>query len=117
MPEAKYITPKQIGAAMEIPYREVLLLLKLGALSASKEKGKWKIPSTEFDNFKARNTRRIKALQETYVGLYWQGVSHYQFQKRVPDDFQKNHIVAPIKGFAETTIYNALKEGKQVDSR
>lgn len=112
-----FITPKEMARQLNITYAKILELLQNGTIPAKRIKTKWMIVPDQCAIFKAKNAKKIKQLQEVYVKLYWGGLTHKQIQRQVSKDFKRLGIVAPIRGFAETTIYESLKSGESIDSR
>lgn len=107
--EGKTVTPREISTKLNVPYAKVLEILRMKIIPAKKVKNRWNVTPKQFANFKLSNDRKIKTLQNTYIDLYWQGLTINQIQDRAVKDFKEQYIVASVKGFAETTIYEALK--------
>ena len=105
------ISPKEIAKLMNIPYSKVLRMLKVGVIPGLKVKKRWFVPKIEFDRFKSRNADKINKLKSDYIGMYFEGYTVKQLQARTPSDFYARNIFAEQKGFAEQTIYDAVKNG------
>lgn len=107
----KMVTPMTVAESLDIPYKSVLKLLKFGILPGVKTQNRWFIPFVEFQKFKSRNADRIKKLKSDYVRMYFEGFTVKQLQARTSGEFYARNIFAPQKGFAEQTIYDAVKHG------
>ena len=102
------MTPKQAAKLAGVPHGVIIDALHAGQLSGKKHHGRWHIKPGKAWRFGRLNRAALEALAEEYISLYWQGRSVDWLQARVKADFAERHIVWPVAGFAEQTIYNSI---------
>lgn len=102
----------EVARALNMPAKEIYALLDSGAISATKEKGKWLVTVETFDAFNRKNKAAIQKLKKEFCQLYREGLSPEQLQRRVKAEFEKRGIVANPRYFAEKTIYESLMAEK-----
>lgn len=92
-----------------LPHDVIIAAIHSRRLPAKKYHKRWQISPAKAWRFGRLNKRALDALAKEYVSLYWQGRSVDWLQAHTKDDFEANHIVWPVAGFAEKTIYESLK--------
>ena len=103
------MTPRQAAELAGMPHEVILTAVHSGRLPAKKHHRRWCIKPAKAWRFGRVNRARVDVLADEYISPYWQGRGVDWLQARVKADFAKRHIVWPVAGFAEQTIYNSIK--------
>lgn len=99
----------QLARKLKTSTRVVGGLIKAGTIKATRVKRAWEVDAESVKSFCRRNSAAVEKLRGEYVTLYWEGVTVPGLQERTKGDFAKRGIIYPADGFAEQTIYSALK--------